>query len=200
MDALIILFIFFSIGKVITKNINLNGSKNKEQTRTKRNVDWETFKDQTIFSDFMGTTNHVDNPYTEPKEADKPEPQQMSSSTEGMGNEGFGYGSLGYGSLGNGSMGQGSIGNLKDYKPLEHRMDSLSSHFEPEGSFGFSEGQDFCDPSLGHARKTAPASSNAYEIPADQTPLISMTSASILQGVVMSEILAKPRMRKWRKY
>ncbi|MEA5016644.1 MAG: hypothetical protein VB099_18990 [Candidatus Limiplasma sp.] len=68
-----------------------------------------------------------------------------------------------------------------------------------EGSRLSREGMDTCDPSLGHGRafawgaeaETVSASSAAGRLP------LSFTPDSLMQGVIMSEILARPSQRKW---
>lgn len=52
------------------------------------------------------------------------------------------------------------------------------------------EGEDECDPSLGHGQMPEPGSVYADEIGGDTIPAI--TPQSLLQGVVMSEILQRP--------
>lgn len=59
------------------------------------------------------------------------------------------------------------------------------------------EGEDLCDPSLGHEKKmTDPQSVYAGEI--GREPLLDTSPRGLLQGVIMSEILTRPTQRKYR--
>jgi hypothetical protein len=71
---------------------------------------------------------------------------------------------------------------------------------------GFSlEGVDTCEPDLGHGRtsswETEAQANKAASLaprPASAGPLpLSFTSDALVQGFVMSEILARPGQRKW---
>lgn len=68
------------------------------------------------------------------------------------------------------------------------------------GSLGLSslEGMDTCDPSLNHDRIISEESSDLPEEPKEAAGFsISFTRDAIMQGIVMSEILARPSERKW---
>ena len=72
-----------------------------------------------------------------------------------------------------------------------------------KGSLGVEshEGKDTCDPTLGHDRPEEimePESVYAGEIGREQ-PLLDFSSRGVLQGVVMSEVLARPAQRLYRR-
>lgn len=62
------------------------------------------------------------------------------------------------------------------------------------------EGRDLCDPELGHGHEEEftvqhlPDEPNPYE---ETSPMLSLDSRAIVQGVVMNEILIRPGQRKW---
>lgn len=66
------------------------------------------------------------------------------------------------------------------------------------GSLGATstEGRDTCDPSLGHERRqpVEPAA-DAYAL--DEGPVPELDAQTLIQGIVMSEILKRPYERKW---
>ena len=96
--------------------------------------------------------------------------------------------------------------------PEEKQMEAVQEAFIPlegEGSFRqpwsgslemeSDEGKDLCDPSLGHERtllQEDPESVYANEIGSE--PLLDTTPRGLMQGVIMSEILARPALRKRR--
>lgn len=64
---------------------------------------------------------------------------------------------------------------------------------------GSTEGQDICDPSLGHDDGILVADENDVYAPAAESSNAQWSGKAILQGVVMSEILTRPSERKWGK-
>ena len=75
--------------------------------------------------------------------------------------------------------------------------------WEETGSLGYGtkEGMDTCDPTLGHERlweNWTQEEDEPVREAAPNAPLI-FTEKALWQGVVMSEILARPSQRKWGK-
>lgn len=72
------------------------------------------------------------------------------------------------------------------FAPLQGSLDYASTEGQPSD-----EGEDICDPALGHERVTPvePDSVYAQEIGGGLPPI---TPQSLVQGVVMSEILNRP--------
>ena len=63
------------------------------------------------------------------------------------------------------------------------------------------EGEDRCDPSLGHHRVVEPESVYAQEI-TDEGKKLDLSAQGVWQGVVMSEVLARPaaaRNHGWKR-
>ena len=55
-----------------------------------------------------------------------------------------------------------------------------------------SEGEDLCDPDLGHDRETILDAQSVYANEIGREPLVDTSARGILQGVIMSEILTRP--------
>ncbi|HIU19471.1 MAG TPA: hypothetical protein IAC48_05370 [Candidatus Limiplasma stercoravium] len=93
-----------------------------------------------------------------------------------------------------------SLGHASPHKPLQP-----TTPFAPPARPVISgstaspsmEGRDTCDPSLGHAKVRPAATPTAYDAPEYAGPRLEMNAQTILQGVVMSEILTRPAQRKW---
>ncbi|NLO86249.1 MAG: hypothetical protein GX096_12640 [Clostridiales bacterium] len=100
---------------------------------------------------------------------------------------------------GSGSEGTSQSGSLSDYRPIGHRMDTISSNFAGDSMYQSTEGRDTCDPSLGHGRSVAAATDDVYDIHTDIAPVLDLTPNAIVQGVVMNEILNRHKT-KWRRY
>lgn len=60
------------------------------------------------------------------------------------------------------------------------------------------EGEDLCDPSLGHERETIIDPQSVYAGEIGKEPLLDLSSRGLMQGVIMSEILTRPAQRKYR--
>ena len=60
------------------------------------------------------------------------------------------------------------------------------------------EGEDLCDPSLGHEREIALDPQSVYAGEIGREPLLDTSPRGIMQGVIMSEILNRPAQRKHR--
>ena len=62
------------------------------------------------------------------------------------------------------------------------------------GSLGFetTEGVDLCDPELGHAREVSGDPESVYAGEIGKEPILDTSPRALVQGVVMSEILARP--------
>lgn len=91
------------------------------------------------------------------------------------------------------AMGEG----LSAYRPLQHRMAQVSGHMDYEGSLGggSTEGVDTCDPELEHGVRWQPEADSVYAGEIGGEPLIDLSPRAMMQGVVMSEILARPARR-----
>ncbi len=104
-----------------------------------------------------------------------------------------------FGSLGESVPMQSSEG-LSAYKPIEHRLSTAMGDSQFIGSLGVdsTEGMDICDPSLEHSRSAA-ASSPVIGLASSSSTAsdFAMDKGSLLQGVIMSEILTRPQQRKW---
>lgn len=101
--------------------------------------------------------------------------------------------------------------NPSPSKPVQMTADEEMSvisqrvpmHARPayEGSLGggSTEGEDICDPELGHDRdyRRAPAPESVYANQIGTETMIDLRPQALLQGVVMSEILSRPGERKW---
>ena len=62
-----------------------------------------------------------------------------------------------------------------------------------------SEGEDLCDPALGHEREVKPMDAQSvYANAISSEPLLDPTPRALLQGVIMSEILTRPADRRRR--
>lgn len=85
------------------------------------------------------------------------------------------------------------------YAPMEPRTYESAPHFAYQGSLGggSTEGEDICDPTLGHDKKANDDLESIYSQEIGAEPLLDFGAHAILQGVVMSEILARPNQRKW---
>ena len=59
-----------------------------------------------------------------------------------------------------------------------------------------SEGEDLCDPDLGHEREIILDSQSVYASEIGREPLVDLSAKGLLQGVIMSEILTRPTQRK----
>ena len=57
------------------------------------------------------------------------------------------------------------------------------------------EGRDTCDPSLGHERRSVEPADDAYAL--DEGLVPELDAQTLIQGIVMSEILKRPYERKW---
>ena len=60
------------------------------------------------------------------------------------------------------------------------------------------EGEDLCDPELGHERETVLDLQSVYANEIGREKLIDTSARGILQGVIMSEILTRPSQRMRR--
>lgn len=60
------------------------------------------------------------------------------------------------------------------------------------------EGEDLCDPSLGHERESAADPQSVYAGEIGREPLLDTSPRGLMQGVIMSEILTRPAQRKYR--
>lgn len=58
------------------------------------------------------------------------------------------------------------------------------------------EGMDFCDPALEHARRISPDPESVYAGEIGSQPVLDLSSRGIYQAVVMSEVLARPAQRR----
>lgn len=88
------------------------------------------------------------------------------------------------------------------YQPMQTHLSQLlkeetPKHEEYVGSLGVAsaEGEDVCDPSLGHSAASAAYQEDAQAV-GDEAPL-SWSPSAVIQGVVMSVILKRPSERKW---
>ena len=65
------------------------------------------------------------------------------------------------------------------------------------GSLGAvsAEGRETCDPSLGHERRSVEPADDAYAL--DEGLVPELDAQTLIQGIVMSEILKRPYERKW---
>ena len=101
-----------------------------------------------------------------------------------------------------GSLGQAkpmeSTEGMSGYQVMTHRLEPLDRRTAYTGSLGgvSTEGEDECDPSLGHG-ESAVAQISAVESAADTQPELSFNRQALLNGVVMNEILTRPAQRKW---
>lgn len=60
------------------------------------------------------------------------------------------------------------------------------------------EGEDLCDPSLGHEREISADPQSVYAGEIGREPLVDTSPRGLIQGVIMSEILTRPAHRKYR--
>jgi len=60
------------------------------------------------------------------------------------------------------------------------------------------EGEDLCDPSLGHEREIAADPRSVYAGEIGRESLVDTSPRGLIQGVVMSEILTRPTYPKYR--
>ena len=58
------------------------------------------------------------------------------------------------------------------------------------------EGEDLCEPTLGHERELTVEAGSVYENEIGREPLMDFSAKGLLQGVVMSEILIRPAQRR----
>jgi len=63
-----------------------------------------------------------------------------------------------------------------------------------------SEGEDACDPLLAHERREFIDPESVYAAEIGREPLLDLSARGIFQGVVMSEILARPKKRSVRRF
>lgn len=61
--------------------------------------------------------------------------------------------------------------------------------------FDSTEGECVCEPELGHEPENVPAPESVYAGEIGREPLVDFSARGIMQGVVMSEILARPAQR-----
>ena len=105
-------------------------------------------------------------------------------------------------------------GMSRGYQPMQTHMEELrqqeQANRHPQsapvyaGSLGGGslegapsrEGEDACDPSLGHGAPSASAADGVYAEAIDGGAL-GWSGRALVQGVVMSEILKRPAERKW---
>ena len=61
------------------------------------------------------------------------------------------------------------------------------------------EGEDLCDPTLGHERERAPMDpASVYAHPIGEEAALDFSAQGLVQGVIMSEILKRPSERRYR--
>lgn len=87
---------------------------------------------------------------------------------------------------------------------MEYTYDAhgcVSQQQEYMGSLGMdsSEGEDACDLQLGHEREYQPEPESVYANPIGSEPVLDFSARGLYQGVVMSEILARPDRRMRRR-
>lgn len=58
------------------------------------------------------------------------------------------------------------------------------------------EGQDLCDPTLGHEREISVEPGSVYAGEIGREPALDFSAKGLLQGVIMSEILTRPAQRR----
>lgn len=94
--------------------------------------------------------------------------------------------------------GMGSEGEVV-YQPIQSRMVDIAMEPAYQGSLGggSTEGEDVCDPTLEHARPNRDELESVYAEEIGAEPLMDFSAKAILQGVVMSEVFARPGQRKW---
>ena len=90
----------------------------------------------------------------------------------------------------------------KEEGPFQQMPKANAVPAEGEGSFQqiwtgsmnvqSSEGEDLCDPDLGHDRETILDAQSVYANEIGREPLVDTSARGILQGVIMSEILTRP--------
>ena len=61
------------------------------------------------------------------------------------------------------------------------------------------EGECICDPELEHERETKPEPASVYAGEIGREPLVDFSARGLMQGIVMSEILARPAQRTRRR-
>lgn len=91
------------------------------------------------------------------------------------------------------------------WQPLSEGMSSFMEGTSTHESRPSQEGMDICDPSLGHSERPFWESDAQPDGAVSQSPRpasagifpLSVTSDTLVQGFVMSEILARPSQRKW---
>ena len=60
------------------------------------------------------------------------------------------------------------------------------------------EGEDLCDPSLGHEREIEVDPKSVYAEEIGREPVLDLSSRGLVQDIIMSEILTRPAQRKYR--
>lgn len=191
MDFLVIVGLIIWVFNAAKKS-NKNGKTNNAGHDGWKSVAKQAFRDGYIeesIKEFFSDDQTKDEA-KKPKQVTIPAMSQSTASTPMTPSIGF---------EGGGSEGMSQSGSLSDYRPIGHRMGSISSNFSDDDMYHSTEGRDTCDPSLGHARSVVVATDDAYDIRADIAPVLDLTPNAILQGVVMNEILNR-HQTKWRRY